>query len=51
MIVVPVVYRWLGNAFYPDIPGRDLTQADLDALSDDLRKLVDSLGIYEKVGA
>lgn len=45
----PIVYRYVGPGWFPSVPARDLTQADVDALPTDapLAWLVDQ-GVYTK---
>lgn len=47
----PTVYHFTGqeNEYYTGVPARDLTEADVAALTDEQRALVDEGTLYERV--
>lgn len=46
-----VKYKYTGGAFLPNIPARDLSQADLDNLTEEQVAIVKGSSLYREVKA
>jgi hypothetical protein len=47
----PIIYRYVGGGWIPDIPARDLAKPDLEPLGWQLRTHLRTSGLYELVGS